>query len=133
MHFDRYKMPPERSLLRVASNRLCSLFFHDFQHHSGTQLKAILEQQALCHGLILTNSVRISRGQFFLLIEHRSMLFQVLLVLSAPHANRRCPPLHPALSRGYSSCPRVHTKGRCFDRKCIFPLCCPPCLNLILR
>ena len=24
-------------------------------------------------------------------IEHRTMLFQVLLVLSAPHTNRRCP------------------------------------------
>ena len=28
------------------------LFFHDFQHHPGTQLKAILEDQAVSDGLI---------------------------------------------------------------------------------
>ena len=27
----------------------------------------------------------------------------------------------------------LYTKGRCFDRRCIFPLCCPPYLDWILR
>ena len=36
-------------------------------------LKTILEQQALCHGLIFTNSVRIPREQLLLLICHGSL------------------------------------------------------------
>ena len=70
MHFDRYKMPPEGSLLRVASNRLCSLFFHDFQHHSGTQLKAVLEYQALRNGLMFSDTIRVFLEQCFLFVRH---------------------------------------------------------------
>ena len=35
--------------------------------------KTILEQKVLCHSLILTNSVRISREQFFLFLRYGSL------------------------------------------------------------
>ena len=50
--------------------RFVQLFFHDFQHYSGTQLKAVLEQQALCYGLIFTDSICVSGEQFFLFVRH---------------------------------------------------------------
>ena len=46
------------------------LLFHDFQHHSGTQLKAILEYQAICDGLMLSYTIRVLLKQFFLLVRH---------------------------------------------------------------
>ncbi|SFJ67599.1 hypothetical protein SAMN02910435_02575, partial [Ruminococcaceae bacterium D5] len=33
------------------------LFFHYFQHHPGTQLKAVLENQAVCDGLMLSHTI----------------------------------------------------------------------------
>ena len=63
------KMPPEGSLLRVASNYLC-LFFHDFQHHSGTQLKSVLEYEAICNDLIFSHTVGVFLKQFFLFVRH---------------------------------------------------------------
>ena len=62
-------MPPEGSLLRVASNYLC-LFFHDFQHHSGTQLKSVLEYEAICNDLIFSHTVGVFLKQFFLFVRH---------------------------------------------------------------
>ena len=49
-------------------------FFHNFKYNPGAQLKAILEQQALCHGLIFTNSVRVPRKQLLLLIRHGNLI-----------------------------------------------------------
>ena len=46
------------------------LFFHDLQHHPCSQLEAILEQEALRHGLELPDTVRIPGEQFLLLIRH---------------------------------------------------------------
>ena len=50
---------------------LCTqLFFHDFQHHPGTQLKAVLEYQAICDGLMLSYTIRVLLKQFFLFVRH---------------------------------------------------------------
>ena len=51
------------------------LFFHDFQHHPGTQLEAILEYQAICDGSILSYAIRVLLKQFFLLIRHAGTEF----------------------------------------------------------
>ena len=45
------------------------LFFHDFQHHSGSQLKAVLEDQAIRDGLMLSHTIGVFLKQFFLLIR----------------------------------------------------------------
>lgn len=37
-----------------------ALLFHNLNHHLGSQLKAALEQQALYHGLMLMDSIRIT-------------------------------------------------------------------------
>ena len=71
-------MPPEGSLLRVASNYLC-LFFHDFQHHPCTQPKAVLKYQAIRDGLMLSHTIGILLEQLFLLVRHGSFkLFSFL-------------------------------------------------------
>lgn len=44
-----------------------------------------------CLGINISQIAEQSSAENEIRIEHRSMLFQVLLVLSAPHANRRCP------------------------------------------
>lgn len=46
------------------------LFFHDFQHHPGTQLKAILKDQAVCIGLMFPHTIGVFLKQFFLLVRH---------------------------------------------------------------
>ena len=45
-------------------------FFHDLQHYPGAQLKSILEYQAICCRLALTDSVRVAGEQFFFLVCH---------------------------------------------------------------
>ena len=50
---------------------LCiQLFFHDFQHHPGTQLKAVLENQAICNDLIFSHTIGVFLKQFFLFVCH---------------------------------------------------------------
>lgn len=41
------------------------IYFHDLNHHSGTQLKAALEQQALYHSLMFMHSFRYRENKFF--------------------------------------------------------------------
>ena len=48
---------------------------HDFQHHPGTQFKAVLEYQALRDGLILPYTIGVLLKQFFLLVRHGSFEF----------------------------------------------------------
>ena len=48
------------------------VFLHDFQHHPGTQLEAILEYQAIRDGLILPYTIGVLLEQFFLLVRHGS-------------------------------------------------------------
>ena len=61
-----------RSLLTGGLLQYVQLFFHDFQHHPGTQLKAVLEYQAIRDGLIFSHTVRIFLEQFFLIVSHGS-------------------------------------------------------------
>lgn len=51
------------------------LFFHDFQHHSGSQLEAILEDQAVGYRLELPDAIRILLKQLLLLIRHGGLEF----------------------------------------------------------
>ena len=46
------------------------LFFHDFQHHSGSKLKAVLEDEAIRYGLELPDAVHVLLKQLFLLVCH---------------------------------------------------------------
>lgn len=47
-----------------------SCFFHNLQHHLGSQTKAILKQQALCHILKLPQTVHVQGKQLLLYIGH---------------------------------------------------------------
>ena len=49
------------------------LFFHDFQHHLGTQLKTVLEYQAICNDLIFSHTIGVFLKQFFLFVRHGSL------------------------------------------------------------
>ena len=51
------------------------LFFHDFQHRLGTQLKAVLKDQAICNGLIFSHTIYVFLKQLFLLICRGSFEF----------------------------------------------------------
>ena len=50
--------------------RYVQLFLHDFQHHSGPQLEAVLKDQAIGNGLKLVHAIRVLLKQFLLLIRH---------------------------------------------------------------
>ena len=45
------------------------LSFHDLNHHPGTQLEAVLEDQAVGYGLELMDAVCVFLKQLFLLIR----------------------------------------------------------------
>ena len=66
-------MPLEGLLPRVAN--LSFLFLHDFHHHSGTQLKAVLEDQAIRNGLMLSYTICVFLKQLFLFVRHRRSEF----------------------------------------------------------
>ena len=75
-----------RAINNCSADRIrCSLFFYAFERRPCIQLKAILEQQALCHGLTLTNSIRIPREQFFLFIRHGSLMLFFISGNQAKH------------------------------------------------
>lgn len=50
-----------------------SKFFHDFHHHSCSQLKAVLEYQAVGYGLELTDAIRVLLKQLYLFVCHGSL------------------------------------------------------------
>ncbi len=56
------------NILRATYIESIQLFFHDFQHHPGTQPKAVLEDQAIRDGLILPYTIDVLLEQFFLLV-----------------------------------------------------------------
>ena len=68
MFFEHKKADPD--YLKENPSLLRLLFFHDFQHHSGTQLKAVLEDQAVCNCLMLSHTISIFLKQLLLLIRH---------------------------------------------------------------
>ena len=47
-----------------------SVIFHDFQNHSGTQLEAVLEDQAICDNLIFPHTIGVFLKQLFLFVRH---------------------------------------------------------------
>ena len=52
------KNTAHRSLL--TGGLLCiQLFFHDFQHHSGSQFEAVLEDETIRYCLELTDAIRV--------------------------------------------------------------------------
>ena len=62
----------------LAIGAVDSLFFHDLQHHPGSQLKAILENQAVCNDLIFSHTIGVLLKQFFLFVRHSG--FELFLV-----------------------------------------------------
>ena len=52
------------------SLRYVQLFFHDFNHHSGSQFEAIPEDQTVGYRLILSHTIRVLLKQLLLLIRH---------------------------------------------------------------
>ncbi|MCR5256471.1 MAG: hypothetical protein K6D96_11205, partial [Acetatifactor sp.] len=46
------------------------VILHDFQHHPGTRLKAVLEDQAICNDLIFQNTIGVFLKQFFLCVRY---------------------------------------------------------------
>ena len=77
---DKYVLYVNNNMSRTSSKKpgsgsILKLFSHDLNHNPGPQLKAILEQQAFCHGLMFTNSIRVTKKEFFLIIRHGSQKF----------------------------------------------------------
>ena len=59
----------------LAIGAVDSLFFHDLQHHPGTQLEAVLENQAVCNDLIFPHTIGVFLKQLFLLVRHGGFEF----------------------------------------------------------
>ena len=78
MFFENKKADPDH--LKGSPSLLRLLFFHYPQHHSRTQLKAVLEDQAVCNCLMLSHTICVFLKQFFLLVRHGSFeLFFICL------------------------------------------------------
>ena len=56
------------SSVRWASLQYVPLFFHDFQHYSGSQFEAVPEDETIRYRLELTGAIRVFLKQFVLLV-----------------------------------------------------------------
>ena len=59
--------------------------FHNFPHHSTTQLEAALQQQTIYHSLILPDTVFVSKENFLLF---RCQSIQQLIVIPANQSKK---------------------------------------------
>ena len=73
MFFENKKADPDH--LKGSPSLLRLLFYHYLQHHSRTQLKAVLDDQAVCNCLMCSPAICVFIKQFFWLVRHGSFEF----------------------------------------------------------